>query len=198
MGLKNDKLIHFKAKLFTVDVSAKTQGHCRDLHGQQEQIQTAEVWGQGHQKCENWTPGLWQGIGCSLLLPLSCIGFQVKFLLKDRWREFMEKRRTLGGWKKQNLSHKKNVRNLAKWTFRCLLRWDNLTDNLKPIYLFLFSSPILTVWRNFDEIQVVALGLGSPRVQCERQCLSQRVIQAGATPCIRPRRGLVSPNSYMT
>lgn len=146
MGLKNDKLIHFKAKLFTVDVSAKTQGHCRDLHGQQEQIQTAEVWGQGHQKCENWTPGLCQGIGCSLLLPLSCIGFQVKFLLKDRWREFMEKRRALGGWKKQNLSHKKNVRNLAKWMFRCLLRWDNLTDNLKPIYLFLFSSPTFTAF----------------------------------------------------
>lgn len=40
MGLKNDKLIHFKAKLFTVDVSANTQGHCRDLHGQQEQVQT--------------------------------------------------------------------------------------------------------------------------------------------------------------
>lgn len=39
MGLKNDKLIHFKDQLFTVDVSAKTQGHCRDLHGQQEQIQ---------------------------------------------------------------------------------------------------------------------------------------------------------------
>lgn len=151
MGLKNDKLIHFKAKLFTVDVSAKTQGHCRDLHGQQEQIQTAEVWGQGHQKCENWTPGLCQGIGCSLLLPLSCIGFQVKFLLKDRWREFMEKRRALGGWKKQNLSHKKNVRNLAKWMFRCLLRWDNLTDNLKPIYLFLFSSPTFTAFSSLSE-----------------------------------------------
>jgi hypothetical protein len=39
MWLKDDKLIHFKAKLFTVDVSAKTQGHCSDLHGQQEQIQ---------------------------------------------------------------------------------------------------------------------------------------------------------------
>ena len=56
-------------------------------------------------------------------------------------------------WKKENTGRmektksesQKNVRNLAKWMFRCLLRWDNLTDNLKPIYLFLFSSPIFTL-----------------------------------------------------
>lgn len=39
MWLKNDKSIHFKAKLFAVHLSAKMEGHCSDLHGQQEKFQ---------------------------------------------------------------------------------------------------------------------------------------------------------------
>lgn len=39
MWLKNDKSIHFKAKLFTVHLSAKIEGHCSDFHGQQEKLQ---------------------------------------------------------------------------------------------------------------------------------------------------------------
>lgn len=61
----------------------------------------------------------------------------------------MEKRRTLGGWKKiKSESQKKkkiNVSNLAKRNVQ-VPRWDNLTDNRKPIYLFLFSSPIFTAF----------------------------------------------------
>lgn len=51
-----------------------------------------------------------------------------------------------GRMEKTKSESQKNVRNLAKWMFRCFLRWANLTDNLKPIYLFLFSSPIFTAF----------------------------------------------------
>ena len=38
-GLKMTNQSIFKAKLFTVHVSAKTEGHCSDLHAQQGKLQ---------------------------------------------------------------------------------------------------------------------------------------------------------------
>lgn len=76
MWLKNDKSIHFKAKLFTVHLSAKTEGYCSDLHGQQEKLQVLIIYLanviKGCAKIRDSIPS--QSRGWSLSLPFLIYG----------------------------------------------------------------------------------------------------------------------------